>query len=843
MQQPYKISILVTAITLLGCFAVKAQTTEIFGRVIDATTKQPIPKVNIKLYGSWEKANTDAKGEFHIWTKDNVDSISFSSIGYARRTVTIIRGKEQQINIELGSDELKLTEIMVKANQHKKRVIDTAARYVYYQVLQNKHLNRSENIEAYKYDCYEKLQIALLNPRKRFTNLAIWRPFHFIFENIDTTEQGNVAIPGIVKETISKVYYRKHPHTTRKVIISDVLSGIDNPSLSKMAQYQFEEVNAYDNLFVINYTSFISPFSPAGINTYYYYLTDTQKIEGRISYKLYFVGKVREDLALKGYAWIDSATWAIRAINFRPNEKSNFNFINDYTIKQDFTFVDDQYWLMSREELRSVGSLLKRKSAFSILVTKVNDRRNISTQVDVHDTIFKKADEEIVLDDARNKPKTFWDTSRFEPLTPAEVEVYHIADTLRKVPAWKAYQMLGIFLTRFHFDAGPLSIGRVLNFVSRNNVEGWRLRFGFETNPRFQHPGTPANNFLRRFYFNGYVAYGLKDRIFQYMGTVRIMLPHKNDKWQAMEAMYRYDMRVPGQDDDGKFLNFDNIITAAGGKIFSKIQRVREAKFSYEKDWVRGFSSTLSINDKIYYGVPGVFDYSRTQEGVTVPVPHFNVTEFTIDSRYSFKDQYYANFFYRYFQTTKYPVFMFKYTAGLAEVGGDYFHYHNLLFTIKQRLNSPIGHTTYTFRLGKIFGKAPYPSCYITQGDLGVFLNKTSYNLIRDFEFISDRYVSLWVEHHFDGFFFNKIPGFNKLRLREVISFKGLLGDFSRKNADVLVTPAELKSPSPLPYMEAGFGIENIALLLRIDFLWRLTYRDLAGASTWGIKISIQPQF
>jgi hypothetical protein len=40
-----------------------------------------------------------------------------------------------------------------------------------------------------------------------------------------------------------------------------------------------------------------------------------------------------------------------------------------------------------------------------------------------------------------------------------------------------------------------------------------------------------------------------------------------------------------------------------------------------------------------------------------------------------------------------------------------------------------------------------------------------------------------------------------------------------------------------------GFGIENIAYVLRVDFLWRLTYRNRAGLPNWGVKFSLTPNF
>ncbi len=817
------------------------QPTEILGKVIDALSKEPIPYCNIRLTGSLKTEQTDPKGQFLIRTVDRVDSISFSSVGYRTRTIAIKRGKSQNLNIEMGSETLKLTEITVKAGKHQKRVIDTTANYVFHQVVKNKGLNRNESINSYKFDSYEKFQIALLNPKEKLINFFLFKPFKFVFKNIDTTDEGNVFIPGIVKETLSQVYYRKSPHQTKKIVRAEMLSGIDNVSIANLANYHFAEINAYENLYIIAAHSFLSPFAPSGLNTYFYYLTDTAQIDGRTSYKLHFVGKVKEDVALKGYAWIDSATWAIRSFVFKPNEKANLNFVNDYTVKQDFKLVNGKYWFMVREELHTVGSLLKKKTATALLVTKIYSRKNIETDIIFPDSL-KGPEDKIVMDSARNRSRAWWDSSRFEALTRQEKEALHISDTLHFVKAWKTYEWFGRWFTAAYADAGPISIGRVLNFVSFNNVEGWRLRFGFETNVRFQHLGTPANNFLHKFYFTGYAAYGLGDHKLQYMALTRFNLPRKNDRWQSLEAMYRYDLRVPGQDEDQTLLSFDNVVTLISGTVLTKIIRTAEFRIAYEKEWVKDYSTIETFNQKTYYDIPGIFNFTRLDKGVAIPVPRFNVTEFTMDNRYSYNDQYFASTFFRFFQNTKYPVILFRYTAGLVDMQNNFFNYHNLQFTLKQRISSPAGHTFLNFKAAKILGQAPYTACYFAQGNLGILLDKFNYNLLNEFEFITDQYISLWVEHHFDGFFLDKIPGVSKLKLREVVFIKSLYGTFSQKNADILLVPTQLGAPSKYPYAEAGVGIENIAYLFRVDFLWRVSYRHTGGPD-FGVKFALQPGF
>ena len=96
--------------------------------------------------------------------------------------------------------------------------------------------------------------------------------------------------------------------------------------------------------------------------------------------------------------------------------------------------------------------------------------------------------------------------------------------------------------------------------------------------------------------------------------------------------------------------------------------------------------------------------------------------------------------------------------------------------------------------------------------------------------------MSLFFEHHFSGFLLGKIPLLKRMKMREVLVFKGVYGTLSARNDGstasgraVMLFPPGMGSLSK-PYMETGFGIENIFRVARIDFIWRLTHRD---ASVW----------
>ena len=85
-----------------------------------------------------------------------------------------------------------------------------------------------------------------------------------------------------------------------------------------------------------------------------------------------------------------------------------------------------------------------------------------------------------------------------------------------------------------------------------------------------------------------------------------------------------------------------------------------------------------------------------------------------------------------------------------------------------------------------------------------------AFNKMNFFEFISDKYVSVLIENHWDGFFFNKIPWVRKAKLRLVTTGKSVLGQISNRHLNEMLLPTFTKQFANAPYVEVGMGIENI---------------------------------
>jgi hypothetical protein len=100
------------------------------------------------------------------------------------------------------------------------------------------------------------------------------------------------------------------------------------------------------------------------------------------------------------------------------------------------------------------------------------------------------------------------------------------------------------------------------------------------------------------------------------------------------------------------------------------------------------------------------------------------------------------------------------------------------------------------------------------------------------FEFLSDRFVSLQLQHHFNGLLLNRIPVVKKLKWRELITANILYGSLSRMN-NKFNENNDFSTLEKKPYVEVGFGIENIFKIIRVDFIYRFTYTDAKYKQTY----------
>src|SRR5690606_34366460 len=145
------------------------------------------------------------------------------------------------------------------------------------------------------------------------------------------------------------------------------------------------------------------------------------------------------------------------------------------------------------------------------------------------------------------------------------------------------------------------------------------------------------------------------------------------------------------------------------------------------------------------------------------------------------------------------------------------------------------GRLTSTIEAGKTFGEVPLGLLNVVPGNQSYFSIYNSFSQLDYYEFVTDTYTSLHLEHNFNGRFFSRIPFLRKLNLREIVGIRGVWGEVSQANKDLNASGLTYLAPTDKIYYEYSVGVGNIFKVFRIDFNFRGNYLDTPGARNFGI--------
>jgi hypothetical protein len=785
--------------------------TEVRGSVIDAGTKEPLPFCSIILKNTDAATVSDENGAFIISSATASDSIIFSVVGYKKKSLFIKRNTSQRIDVLMESDNINLREVVVRPGRNPAfRIMDLVL------------LHRNENQMSSRkppvtYEEYEKFQIYFGNYSDKFTKRKQFRGHQFIFDMADSLN-GKALLPIFMSERISVLKRTEDGGALNRNIIAEKSSGDTYEQLTSIADRMVENIDIYKDFFIILDKSFISPVNSNYQLYYKYYLEDSLIVDGQRCYQIRFAPKWKEDLAFSGTMLIHDTTFAVKKIALSINNEINLNYVKDFQISQEFSQADG-FWFERKKETRATISPIKRKQSEEFTV-----RRTVSAK-DFNKNISEKVQ---VAPDER-----FWRTARHDSLSAKESFGYIVADTLNYVPAVKKIRKAAIAFASGYIETGPVSIGQIHTFYSFNPVELDRFKLGLRTNSRFS----------RKIQLEAYGAYGRGDEKLKYKGGL-LYVPVNGDQRFAVGGHYMYDIQQMGV--SANHIQFDNILTSLTRTApRSRLNYTREALVFAEKSWNRNISNRLSLltGDISPAGSWSFQQMIDEEVEVRLLIPSIRKTELRLQTRLSFReDRIYTDFFTRTLGS-RYPVteLDIRYSPKGFLLADYEYTQLRLKFSGKLRLN-PVGALHYKIEGGKMLGELPYLLTELHHGNQTLVYDTEGFNLMKYFEFASDEYISMHLEHHFDGFFLNKVPLVKKASLREVVSFRTVTGTLSDNNRAQMILPEGLDDVVE-PYAECSVGLENIFKVVRIDYIWRLTHHSPIDTENWSIKAKLYFSF
>ena len=823
--------------TCLYCFLssilIVAQIT-VKGKVTDAETGEGVPFANVYFNETFEGVTTNFEGQYIIKSINPTDTVMVSYMRYITKKKGINKSiKVQNLNFQLASSSTKLEEIVVKAGENP-------AFKIMRKVVDNKKINDKRNLKAYEYEAYTKIEIDVDNLSEKFRAKKALRPITKIIDDLEMIagEDGTPMLPVFFSESISDYYVNNNPKKTKEIVKASKVTGIgmdDGSFLTQIIGPTFQEYNFYKNWLTILDKSFISPIASSWKNYYHYYLIDTLSIDGNVCFRMDIEPKRPEDLAFIGSIYIDTLTFALKQTDLTVGQGANLNYVEKIKIQQQSVKTDGGAWIPKRNRIivdiaelneNWAGMLAKFYTSNDSIV--VNKKRNID---------FFEEEIEIV-ENVLVEDENFWQQKRHDTLSASEQKVFAVVDSMRNIPLVKTYVDIAYFVVNGHQRIGKhFELGPYVTSYTLNDIEGHRFRLGVRS----------TLDFSKKVLISGYGAYGTLDNEWKYKGGVRYV-PQKKP-WTEMGASYGKDIEQLGLmgsqfDENGLFLAF----SAWGTMKQPFMLTTGEAYF--QKDIKKGLSQRVEVRNRIFqprYNFAYLFTHDN---GLVEELTDINTSEVTLTTRYAHQERFlYLDNDRISLGTKKWPIFQGIYTLGMSNVLNSQFDYQKAEFEISQKIRlGSFGNTSYTGRMGKVFGTLPYPLLNTHLGNETPFYNSKSFNLMNYLEFVTDQYMTLKFAHHFEGQLLNRIPLMKKLKWRALANADILYGTVSQANQDLIPKFDENGDPIETfqqiqgykPYVEIGYGIENILKVIRIEMFHRLTYYKNPGANRWGVKVALQ---
>ena len=820
--------------------------TRVRGLVIDKETKEPLPFVAIAFPGTSVGTTTDFDGKYELASQWATETMEVSFLGYKTFQVAIKLGERQVIDIELEPESLNLTEVTVKAKKKRYRKKNNPAVELMRKVIANKTDNQLSSYDYYEYDKYEKVELDINNITEKFKKRKAFKKFQFVFDFVDTSKvNGKPYLPIFLQEISSKVYYNKEKNKKREyreAIKATKLEGhLDEKSVTTIMDYLYEEINIYSGNTILMGNQFTMPLADIALDFYRFYIIDTIDYKGKKAIDMAFIPKVKGNFGFNGNLYISlDSTFQLLKVEMGIVDDINLNFVQDLYIEQEFEEGPDGKFLIVSDKI--VVDYNVGKKGIGFFGKRAVNYRNHLLNVPREDEIYDISEFTVEKKGARKVDDEYWKEQRPIALSENEAGVYHMIDTLQKVPAFKRALNIVSFLSTGYTSVGKFDIGPINSFYSGNAVEGFRLRFGGRTNIKF-HP---------KLQIDAYAAYGFMDK--EPKGAIRLLYSFNensedNPKHYILGGFTR-ETKFPGLKVD--FISEDNVFLAIGRRgIADRMLLYNAARLDYYKETRSNltFHATVERLKQLPIGRLN-FDYIE-ENGEPQSLEAIRTTEFGLNFRWAPNADYFQGKINRYPIFNKHPIFQLSYYTSPKGVLGSEYSYHKFRFGIFKRFYlSILGFTNMEMEIGKIYGEGlPYSLLHIPRANQTVLYQIRAFNMMNFLEFASDEYIKINFRHYFNGFIFNRIPLFKKLKLREVITLKTIYGGLTdgnnpNKNPGLVQFTNELdengevkldENGDPLketftlkdkPYIEGSVGVLNIFKVLRVDLVKRFTYLD-----------------
>ncbi len=830
------------------------------GQIIDSLTNLPLDFVNIAEQGTTNGTISDTDGKFSMLVRPG-STINISSLGY--NSAHIIAGnRKQTVTIKLVPNDIQLSEVVVKPKKERYRRKDNPAVALIRNIIAHKDDFSPKEKDYFTLNRYDNITYSLNN----FSDFHVrmWKKkFKFIEEFVDTSKvSGAPILPVTTDERVETHYYNKDKNLTRVVTEAEKHSGLDDMMpddvVAMLKKEVFPELDLMEDNIYLYRKKFVSPTSSFGPTFYKYYILDTLNLsDGNKYIDLGFAPALPQSFGFVGHLYVslDSTYWVKHAeLNIPPD--INLNFVRNLHVEIDNARLDDSTRVVTRKSFDSELNVTSGSLGFyAHRIIRYSDFKEQEPENSA--SIFKQAPVIESLNINRNTNNIdFWKYYRKTDDFDYDHSVEAMIARMRKVPFYQVTEMIlgWLFKGFVPIDGKPdeeskLMIGPCNALASWNQLEHMRFRVG----------GITTANVNHHLFGAGYVAYGIEDHKWKYDASLEYSFRRK--KMFANEFPI-HSLKLESSFDSRELglqlsTNRDNFLTSFRRSADPKFTYVRSNSLLYTLEFWNHFSVKVKADlQREYDSRLGKFK----EVGSGINIPYYDLAIGSVSLRWAPKESFMQMRTTRVRVDDRHPVFELTHQIAKKGVLGTDFDYQRTDFKFTKRFwLNVLGYADLNLEVGKVWTQAPYTLLSMPNANTGYTIQKGSFSQLNAMEFVYDQYASWNICWKMNGLIFNNLPYFRHLKLREVVTFRGVKGSLSAKNDPSLMkadgvtpeNPTIYEFPSngtvyrlgATPYMEAAFGIDNIFKVLRVEYIRRLNYLDHEKISKNGVQVAVSINF
>jgi len=740
------------------------------GSVVDIATKQSLAFANLRVKNANIQIVCDVNGKFSFINHSNSNTLICSYVGYEKTEFQINEKSKKGIIIELVSTHNNLDEVVIN---------DNPANEIIRKVIVNKERNNPENIKSFQYSCYNKIIYDYKSLGESKNDSIVFRQklrgSHFFM--MESVTQRNFISPDLSEE----------------VVIGTKVSGFKNPSFAAIAT-DFQPFSFYDDnikFFNINY---LNPISKGSLKKYKFHIEDILINEKDTVYIISFKPKKNKKFeGLKGMLYVNSKKFAVQNVIASPSEKGRI----DIKIQQKYSLINDEYWFPEQLNFAVQFNDFPNKNTPMVI-----DGKSYIDEVKLNLPLDKKkfSNQIVRLDEnATKKDSMFWKKHRVESLNSVDVRTYRVIDSIGEKKNFDSYLLIAekMIQNKFPLKYIDIDLSKTLLF---NKYEGLRIGSGFYTN----------DSVLKKMSLGGFLGYGTKDEQLKYGGEFVFKFSKKNE----FNLGIHYQNNLIETGSYGQQVSVNNLFDFRKfiGYQYDKVEQtgisIRFRNFNY---FLWDFRLNRTDAEPKYN-----YEFNNGSQSFI----HYKNSTLDLNIRFAYKEKFINSFHQNIGTGTKYPIVYASFSKGFKNLFHGDFNYTKIELAVEQSLYTKnLGVTMYRVETGYLDKELPYGLLFTGEGSYDkemLFIAKNTFQTMTPYEFLSDKYINLFLSQNFGGLLFKKNKFQPGISLHNNIGWGSLTNkdfhkfiDFKTKNKIYLETGLQFDNLIKLNYYniaDIGFG-------------------------------------